>query len=77
MALHPKFPPSPYAILDNTMGSGSTIVAAIREGRNAIGIERDADYFAIAQKRCLEATYQPSLFAPEPQQWQMAPMFGD
>lgn len=64
-------------ILDNTMGSGSTIVAAIQEGRNAIGIERDADYFAIAQKRCLEATYQPSLFAPEPQQWQMAPMFGD
>ena len=77
MALHPKFPPSPYAILDNTTGSGSTIVAAIQEGRNAIGIERDADYFAIAQKRCLEATYQPSLFAPEPQQWQTAPMFGD
>jgi len=64
-------------ILDNTMGSGSTIVAAIQEGRNAIGIERDADYFAIAQQRCLEATYQPSLFAPQPTQWELTPMFGD
>ena len=64
-------------ILDNTMGSGSTIVAAIQEGRNAIGIERDAEYFAIAQQRCLEATYQPSLFTPQPTQWQPTPMFGD
>ena len=64
-------------ILDNTMGSGSTIVAAIQEGRNAIGIERDADYFAIAQQRCLEATYQPSLFAPQPTQWEPVAMFGD
>jgi len=64
-------------ILDNTMGSGSTIVAAIQEGRNAIGIERDADYFAIAQRRCLEATYQPSLFTPQPQQWEPVAMFGD
>ena len=64
-------------ILDNTMGSGSTIVAAIQEGRNAIGIERDADYFAIAQQRCLEATYQPSLFTPQPTQWEPVAMFGD
>ena len=64
-------------ILDNTTGSGSTIVAAIQEGRNAIGIERDADYFAIAQQRCLEATYQPSLFAPQPTQWEPVAMFGD
>ena len=64
-------------ILDNTMGSGSTIVAAIQEGRNAIGIERDAEYFAIAQQRCLEATYQPSLFTPQPTQWEPTPMFGD
>ena len=64
-------------ILDNTMGSGSTIVAAIQEGRNSIGIERDAEYFAIAQQRCLEATYQPSLFAPQPTQWEPVAMFGD
>jgi site-specific DNA-methyltransferase (adenine-specific) len=64
-------------ILDNTTGSGSTIVAAIQEGRNAIGIERDADYFTIAQRRCLEATYQPSLFTPQPTQWEPVAMFGD
>ena len=35
------------------------------------------DYFAIAQQRCLEATYQPSLFAPQPTQWEPVAMFGD
>lgn len=42
-------------VLDFTMGSGSTGVAAVRQGRNFIGIERDPDYFAIAQKRLDEA----------------------
>jgi site-specific DNA-methyltransferase (adenine-specific) len=42
-------------VLDNTMGSGSTIVAAINTGRNAIGIERDEGSFAIAEKRVAEA----------------------
>ncbi|MGX9443933.1 DNA-methyltransferase [Nitrobacteraceae bacterium UC4446_H13] len=38
-------------VLDNTCGSGTTLVAAINTGRNAIGIERDPDYFKIAQER--------------------------
>lgn len=38
-------------ILDFTMGSGSTGVACVNTGRNFIGIERDPDYFAIAQQR--------------------------
>ena len=42
-------------VLDFPMGSGSTGVAAVRQGRNFIGIERDPDYFAIAQKRLDEA----------------------
>ena len=38
-------------VLDFTMGSGSTGVAAINTGRDFIGIERDANYFEIAKQR--------------------------
>jgi site-specific DNA-methyltransferase (adenine-specific) len=38
-------------VLDNTCGSGTTLVAAINTGRNAIGIERDPGYFRIASER--------------------------
>jgi site-specific DNA-methyltransferase (adenine-specific) len=43
------------AVLDNCMGSGSFIVAAIEEGRDAIGIERDPEYHAVASRRIAEA----------------------
>ena len=55
-------------VLDFTMGSGSTIVAAIMEGRNAIGIEIDKGYYDIACKRCAEAAAQPRLLDVEPTQ---------
>jgi len=42
------------AVLDNTMGSGSTGVACLNTGRRFVGIERDAGYFSIAQKRLSE-----------------------
>lgn len=42
-------------VLDNTMGSGTTGVACVNTNRNFIGIERDAGYFAIAEKRIAEA----------------------
>lgn len=42
-------------VLDNTMGSGSTGVAAMNTGRNFIGIEKEEDYFKIAQERIAEA----------------------
>ena len=32
---------------------------------------------AIAQRRIEEATYQPSLFAPQPTQWEPVALFGD
>lgn len=47
------------AVLDFTMGSGTTGVACVNTGRRFIGIERDEGYFQIAQKRIAEA--QPQL----------------
>lgn len=43
-------------VLDNTMGSGSTMVACINTNRNGIGIELNEEYFRIAQKRVNEST---------------------
>lgn len=39
------------AVLDNTMGSGTTGVACMNTGRNFIGIEMDAEYFRKAKER--------------------------
>lgn len=38
-------------VLDNCMGSGSTGVACVRTGRHFIGMEKDPNYFQIAQER--------------------------
>ena len=38
-------------VLDNTMGSGTTMVACDNLNRNGIGIEMDNNYFEIAKKR--------------------------
>lgn len=49
-------------VLDNCMGSGSTGVAAIIEGRKFIGIEKDLGWFKIAERRIFakaEAAIQP------------------
>jgi DNA modification methylase len=50
-------------VLDFCMGSGTTIVAAIKTGRNAIGIEKRPDYFEIAQRRVNEAQQTVMEFA--------------
>lgn len=49
-------------VIDNCMGSGSTIVAAIKEKRQYIGIEKYEHYFEIAKKRIKQETSQLSLF---------------
>lgn len=43
-------------VLDNCLGSGTTAIAAINTGRHYIGIEKDAEYFDIAQKRIAEVS---------------------
>ncbi len=42
-------------VLDPFAGSGSTLLAALAEGFEAVGIERDPGYLAIASKRLAEA----------------------
>lgn len=41
-------------VFDPLMGSGSVGVAALLEGRDFLGIEKDPDYFAIAERRVTE-----------------------
>jgi len=38
-------------VLDPFAGSGSTLIAALREGFSAIGIEQEAEYVEIAKAR--------------------------
>lgn len=46
-----KNPGATGKILDSFMGSGTTGVCALKEGRNFIGIEIDPDYYKVAEKR--------------------------
>lgn len=54
--------PAGGSCLDPFMGSGSTGVAAMLEGRTFIGIEREPKYFDIACKRIEDAQRQGDLF---------------
>jgi site-specific DNA-methyltransferase (adenine-specific) len=45
-------------VLDMTMGSGTTMIACLKTGRNGIGIEIDPGYYAIAERRIKEAQMQ-------------------
>jgi adenine-specific DNA-methyltransferase len=38
-------------VLDPFVGTGTSAIAAIKAGRNAIGIDKSAEYVAIAQSR--------------------------
>jgi site-specific DNA-methyltransferase (adenine-specific) len=49
-------------VLDPFMGSGSTGVACIQEGRSFVGIEISEESFALAQERIIRAQMQPRLF---------------
>ena len=50
--------PPGATVLDPFMGSGTTGVAAVQEGREFIGIEREAEYLEIAEARINNATRQ-------------------
>ncbi len=42
-------------VLDPFLGSGSTAVAAVKNGRRYVGYDTDPDYVAIAEARVAEA----------------------
>jgi len=49
-------------VLDCFMGSGTTALAALKEGRNYLGIELQPQYVEIARKACQQEMQRPSLF---------------
>ena len=62
------FLPDARTILDPFAGSGTTLVACERMGKQGTGIERDPDYFEVMCRRVEEATRQPDLFVTAPEQ---------
>lgn len=60
------FLPDARTILDPFMGSGTTLVACQRLGRQGIGIELDPGYFDVACRRVQDVVDRPPLFTPEP-----------
>jgi site-specific DNA-methyltransferase (adenine-specific) len=56
------FLPNARTILDPFMGSGTTLVACAKMGRQGVGIELDPDYFDISCKRVEDAYRQPDMF---------------
>lgn len=57
-----QLPDGCRTVMDPYMGSGSTGVAAARDGMGFIGIEVDESYFDIACRRIREAYSQPDMF---------------
>lgn len=53
-------------VCDPFMGSGTTGVACVMEGRRFVGIERERRYFDVACARIEQALREQPLLAPEP-----------
>lgn len=71
-------PAEARVVIDPFMGSGTTGVACVLDGRPFIGIEREAKHFETACRRIEEAYRQPRLFAePIAKPFQEAMDFGE
>ena len=60
------FVPRAEVICDPFMGSGTTGVACVKEGRRFVGIEQSPRHFATACRRIEEAMRQPDMFQAAP-----------
>ena len=58
--------PTDGVVLDPFMGSGTTGVACVREGRSFVGIEREPEYHAIAEARIAHARGETPADAEQP-----------
>jgi len=61
-----QLPSDVRTVCDPFMGSGTTGVACVKEGKNFIGIDRERRYFDIACKRVEDAYRQPDMFIAPP-----------
>lgn len=61
-------------VLDPFMGSGSTIIAAMRQGCRVVGIEKDPTYYATALERIKNELSQGDLFHGETESADNAPV---
>ncbi len=55
-------------IFDPYVGSGTTLVACEKLGLNGTGIEINKEFFNIACERVFQATREPDLFVPKPEE---------
>ncbi len=69
------FFPDAKTVLDCYLGSGTTLCACQKMGRNGIGIEIDPQYFDIACRRVDEAARQPDMLIDLPKQQGVQPGF--
>jgi DNA modification methylase len=53
-------------VLDPFLGTGTTTVAAMKAGRNSLGVEIDPHYIDLAEKRLRNEVDQLSLFDVRP-----------
>lgn len=58
-----KMIPEDYVIVDPFCGTGTTLVAAKKNNRHFIGIEKNAEYCTLAERRLNEETCQTEIFA--------------
>ena len=57
-----KLIPSHLVVIDPFCGTGTTCIAAAKNGRNFVGFEKSPKYYSLARRRFAEETAQMSLF---------------